>query len=109
MTCLPGYPCPVCRRSGGWATINITGAPLAGVCSRQCAAIWIKNEGRLNVEQHEKDAAIAGGARAGEYLDSIGKSDLASMTKAEWETFCQTLFEAACDALRKRADDEIPF
>ncbi|WP_425070661.1 DUF6511 domain-containing protein [Sagittula sp. S175] len=109
MTCLPGYPCPICRRPGGWATINMTGAPLAGVCSPQCAEIWIKRKGQPNVEQFEREAVMAGGAKAGAYLDSIGKSDLGTMTREEWATFCETLWLETCDVLRKRADDDIPF
>jgi hypothetical protein len=33
-------------------------------------------------------ACLKGGEVAGRYLDEIGKTDLAALTRDEWETFC---------------------
>ena len=57
----------------------------------------------------ERTAALIGGNAGGEYLDKIGKTDLATMKPEEWEEFCARIFAATCDELRQRADDEIPF
>lgn len=62
-----------------------------------------------NLKQDERAAAIRGGKDAGQYLDRIGKSDLAALTAAEWEEFCATLFKGACDEMRRQAADFIPF
>ncbi len=62
-----------------------------------------------DLDPNERQAALAGGDAAGAYLDGIGKTDLAAMTEAEWGEFCGRLFAGACDALRKAADDEVPF
>lgn len=59
--------------------------------------------------QCEKTAIEAGGAAGGAYLESIGKTDLATLTAAEWATFCAALFEATCADLRRQADDWVPF
>jgi hypothetical protein len=90
-------------------TISISGEMLAHTCSIECGALFIAAKGQPKMEQFEREAIMSGGAKAGAYLDSIGKSDLATMTREEWATFCETLWREACDALRKRAEDEIPF
>lgn len=109
MTKLPGFPCPVCGRAGGWATINIPGQELAQVCSAECAQILIRAKGDINMQQFESDAVRKGGDTGGAYLDQIGKTDLATLTPVEWETFCGLIYRGTCDALRDRANDEIPF
>lgn len=57
----------------------------------------------------ERKAAVEGGNVGGAYLDEIGKTDLASLTREEWAEFCGRLFQGACEALRAQADDEVPF
>ena len=48
----------------------------------------------------------AAGARAGRYLDVLGKTDLATLTAEEWDHFCtlmvMTAFDHAVDRLRSR-------
>lgn len=39
-------------------------------------------------EEADKRARTLGGQAAGEYLDSIGKSDLAQLSSGEWDRFC---------------------
>lgn len=39
----------------------------------------------------EKLAIIHGGSMAGEYIKSIGKTDLATLTKSEWQEFCSIM------------------
>ena len=60
---------------------------------------------------NEKQAMQNAGNMGGEYLDSIGKTDLASLTQAEWTCFVECVCTGYTDAMRKlRAmDDEIPF
>ena len=40
-------------------------------------------------------ACLKGGDVAGEYLEEIGKFDLASLTREEWTTFCVKLVGGA--------------
>jgi hypothetical protein len=49
-----------------------------------------------------------GGSMGGEYLDSIGKTDLASLGHDEWKTFVEAIITGYCDYLRELAarDDE---
>ena len=45
----------------------------------------------------------AGGQAAGEYLESIGKSDLAVLSTAEWSTLIEAVVTGYCDTLRDLA------
>ncbi len=62
-----------------------------------------------NLTADEAAAAWAGGEDGGQYLDSIGKFDLRSLSEKEWGEFCGRVFAGACADLRRRADDTIPF
>lgn len=51
-----------------------------------------------------EEAAIAhGGDMAGEYLDSLGKTDLATLTREEWLTLLTAIVGGYCDHLRDLA------
>lgn len=56
----------------------------------------------------DEAAALLGGRHAGEYLDEIGKSDLATLTREEWATFCTRLVRRALIAA-VCASSEPPF
>lgn len=43
------------------------------------------------------------GDMAGEYLDSIGKTDLAALTRSEWSTLIEVTVTGYCDRLRDLA------
>lgn len=57
----------------------------------------------------EQIATVKGGEEAGEYLDSLGKSDLGELTDAEWETFCLRLVGGYRFALHETLKSESPF
>ena len=52
---------------------------------------------------NEQAAMAHGGAMAGEYLDSIGRTDLASLSVAEWHTLIEVIVTGYCDRLRDLA------
>lgn len=105
MTAMPGYPCPVCRRAGGTVTISIEGK-LHHLCSADCGRIFMTGK---PLDFNEQKAAVEGGNAGGAYLDSIGRTDLATLTADQWAEFCGKIFQGTCAALRRMADDEIPF
>lgn len=43
---------------------------------------------KITLSNKEKEIALYSGSKCGEFLDLIGKTDLASLDKAEWERFC---------------------
>lgn len=52
---------------------------------------------------NESEAMNVGGQHGGEYLESIGKSDLATLTETEWDTFVEVIVTGYCDHLRELA------
>ena len=52
---------------------------------------------------NEQAAIVAGGQLGGEYLESLGKTDLVTLTEAEWTTFVEAVVTGYCDHLRALA------
>lgn len=52
---------------------------------------------------NEAEAMTVGGQTGGEYLESIGKSDLATLTETEWDRFLDAVVTGYCDHLRELA------
>ena len=55
---------------------------------------------------NEKAAMDHGGRMGGEYLESIGKTDLLSLTLEEWTTFIECVVTGYCDRLRELAAND---
>lgn len=106
MTQLPGYPCAVCNRQSKSITANTPDAGFNQFCSVECLMSFLKPG---PPSQDERKAALIGGNLGGQYLDQIGKTDLASLTPGEWEKLCTLIFTGTCEELKRQADDEIPF
>lgn len=58
----------------------------------------------IDPDPHETAALAAAGPLAGEYLESIGKTDLATLSEGEWLTFLEVVVTAYQDALARRLD-----
>jgi len=54
-----------------------------------------------DIEPYEMEAIRFAGTMAGEYLDSISKTDLATLTVDEWKTFTEVM---CINFLQKRAE-----
>ncbi len=52
---------------------------------------------------NERAAMTEGGMAGGEYLESIGKTDLVALTQAEWDIFVEAVVTGYCDHLRELA------
>ncbi len=52
---------------------------------------------------NEAEAMTVGGQQGGEYLESVGKSDLAILTETEWDRFIDAVVTGYCDHLRELA------
>lgn len=50
---------------------------------------------------NERAAILHGGDMAGEYLDSLGKTDLALFSSEEWQTLLEVIVTGYCDYLRE--------
>ena len=45
----------------------------------------------MDIDDYEKEALVFAGKMGGEYLDSIGKTDLAKLSIEEWNTFLEVI------------------
>lgn len=106
MTQLPGYPCATCQRQSQGFTMTIPKIGFNQFCSTGCMESFMKHNPATN---DERAAALIGGNAGGEYLDKIGKTDLARLSPEEWGEFCALIFTGTCAELKRMADDEIPF
>jgi Family of unknown function (DUF6511) len=52
---------------------------------------------------NEQAAFVRGGELGGEYLDSIGKTNLETLEPDEWLTFVEAIVTGYCDHLRELA------
>lgn len=57
----------------------------------------------IDPSPNETEAMTVGGQMGGEYLESIGKSDLAILTETEWDRFLDAVVTGYCDHLRELA------
>ena len=120
--------CAVCRREPrgfGWFDARYRfadprrGASYRRLCSRACQDICHRRQGMIDPSPNEREAMRAGGEAAGEYLESLGKSDLATLTVEEWLTLIEAVITGYSDRLRalaaqdrRRIDgltEEVPF
>lgn len=109
MIMVPPFPCAVCGRAGCGIFFK---APeeRADFCSFKCSEVWmVARAANIELTKDEKAAALAGGKAAGAFLEKIGKTDLAELTKAEWAELCETLVAGAFTDLQQQADKWIPF
>ena len=52
---------------------------------------------------NEQAAMAAGGDAAGAYLESLGRSDLATLSQPEWRQLIEIVVTGYCDTLRELA------
>lgn len=62
---------------------------------------------QLNID--EKRAVNTASPVIGDWLDALGKTDLAQMTEAEWLGFLAHVYAAVCAEVRKVWENEVPF
>ncbi len=55
------------------------------------------------IDPTPNEQAVRGGEMGGEYLDSIGKTDLETLERGEWLTFVEAVVTGYCDHLRELA------
>lgn len=101
-------PCFICHRRAAAAVRKAYG--LGWFC-RDCGiglAIKVAGMPQKIFDQTERKCLLAAGDAAGEYLDAIGKTDLAELEKSEWERFLTTLVHSFGDQMRKAIDGMDP-
>jgi hypothetical protein len=99
--------CTVCRREARGFGFEpklgrVSGRP-AVTCSMRCLDTAFRGKGMIDPTPNEQAAMEAGGQLGGEYLDSIGKTDLAALSASEWATFVEAVVTGYCGHLREIA------
>jgi Family of unknown function (DUF6511) len=85
-------------------------------CSMTCMDIIAAKEGKMdNPTKHEIGAMYDAAEKGGEFLNNLGKTDLATMTQDEWMQFVESVCTGYVDAIRSRTglsvrtDELVPF
>lgn len=63
----------------------------------------------MNLNVDEKKAINTASPAVGEYLERIGKTDLATMTEAEWIGFIGHAYQCVCKEVHAIWEREVPF
>jgi hypothetical protein len=71
-----------------------------------CSMKHLKERDVIDPTMNEVAAALAGGRQGGEYLEGIGKTDLAALSAPEWQQFLLCVIGGYTEQL---AEDSIPF
>ena len=64
---------------------------------------------RKTLDDYERRALEDGGNAGGEYLDEIGKTDLANLKPEEWAAFLSRVLTGYADSMREIVSKEVPF
>jgi hypothetical protein len=70
----------------------------------RCMNALCRRWGVVDPDEHETAAIAAASPMAGEYLESIGKTDLAVLTESEWLTLLEVIITAYQDELARQLD-----
>ena len=105
--------CSICRRDArgfGFAPCLIRiNRPSVKLCSRACQNTAVRLKGMIDPNKHEAAALVTASSRAGAYIDSIAKTDLAKFSDAEWSTLIDVIVTAFQNHLSAAYADDPPF
>lgn len=100
-------PCAVCRRdTGPDPVVPDWLIPWRDLAERACSIVCLslislRNKPMVDPTEHEVAALETASDQAGEYLESLGKSDLAALSHDEWMTFLEVVVTGWTDRLRE--------
>jgi hypothetical protein len=106
--------CAVCRGHAG-ANGFVRGkskSPIWACDDPLCISLLKKVHGmtKETLDAYEIKAALIAGQLAGEWLDEIGKTDIATLTSGEWEQFLGMLLIGFQSCMRRMIENgEAPF
>jgi hypothetical protein len=117
---MSGSICAVCRRSArglGWFDARFAfGDPrrvesLRWFCSLTCQEICHRRRGMIDPTRDERAAIDHAVAMAGEHIESLGRTDLMTWSREEFDTLIEVIVTAFTDRLRELGDDpgEVPY
>jgi Family of unknown function (DUF6511) len=117
---MSGSICAVCRRGTrgfGWFDARFAvgdprrPASLRWLCSLACQDICHRRRGMIDPTRHERAAMDHAVAMAGEYIESLGRTDLMAWSREEFASLIEVIVTAFTDRLGELGDDpaEVPY
>lgn len=116
------HPPPLCLcgrapRGFGWSDPSHIDVKRYPACSLRCLDTLTKHRGTpamsvatpAPLTEKEGFAIMDASPAIGEYLEKLGKTDMATMTEEEWLDFLAFAHSAICEAKAVRYGDEVPF
>lgn len=101
---MPGL-CPICRRECRGLQFNPKPTGMSGGVIRACSPRHLElAKSMIDPTEHEQEAMVHAGEMGGEYLDHLGKTDLAGMSEEEWRTFVEAICTGYVEKLSEIAD-----
>ena len=105
--------CGCCARSAtGFGYAPRTGQSILWVCDDPDCLQVAKDTYTMKQDQFSRLESLAagkGGEDGGQFLDDIGKTDLATLSPDEWHEFCRRLVAGYRKALQSSLKNEAPF
>ena len=106
--------CAVCGRDTrglGFQLPGLRNAPMRRACSPLCLDILcVKGGDVLELTHFERQAVEAASDAAGEYLERVGKTDLAIMSRDEWQELLKGVFLSTTGTIQRLSDEAaVPF
>lgn len=83
--------------------------PPVPACSMACLDIVTRKHGKMQINVDERRAVAAASPAIGAWLEQVGKTDLATMSEAEWLGFLGHVYGSICAETRKIWENEVPF
>ena len=105
--------CDICRREyrgfGYSPRLTRQSGPDLWACSMRCLDIIGRLKGMIDPNEHEVAALRQASAVGGEYIESLGRTDLAQWSEQEWTTLIDVVVTAFQDDLREAYIQYPPF
>jgi hypothetical protein len=102
----------MCSRAGAGFAFSApqTHSPPVFFCSMHCSEVWmVAHRRKIELTRDETTAALAGGKVAGAFLEHLGRTDMAQLSRVEWAEFCERLTRGYLEDLQRQADAQVPF
>jgi hypothetical protein len=75
------------------------------LCSLTCQTICHRRHGMIDPTRHERAAMDHAVTMAGEFVESLGRTDLMSWSEEEFDSLIEVIVTAFTDRLREFGDD----
>jgi Family of unknown function (DUF6511) len=81
------------------------------LCSLRCQMICQRRRGMIDPTRHERAAMDHAVDKAGEHIESLGRTDLMTWSPEEFATLIEVIVTAFTERLRELGDDdgEVPY